>query len=90
MQEIRTSETATKFQIRLIVEKEVADQLSTLAQAKYVSRMSLIRLYLKQAIEENLKSLSSQLQNAKNLQATCTKIKSIIDVRKQKRDYDNW
>lgn len=93
MQEIRTPrtlETATKFQIRLILEKEMADQLSTIASTKYLSRMSLIRGYLQKAIEEDLNSLSNQLQKKKNLQETCKTIKSIINTKQQKRDYDNW
>ena len=90
MQETRTTETSTKFQIRLIIDKEMAEQLSTIATSHYLSRMSLIRGYLKKCIKDDLSLLANQMQIKKEQQATCAKIKSIINTKQQKRDYNNW
>lgn len=90
MKETTEIETTTKFQIRLIIEKEMAEQLSTIASSHYLSRMSLIREYLKKCIKDDLSSLASQMQIKKEQQATCAQIKSIINTTQQKRDYNSW
>ena len=80
----------SKFQIRLILDKELADKLSIIASSHYLSRLALIRSYLKKAIDEDLVSLANQLGIKRDQQTTCDAIKSIIKKKEQKREYDEW
>jgi len=57
-------------QILLSLPLQMVSELDTIAQSRQVSRLSLIRRYLRHQIDEELKSLEAYLQNTKRCKRT--------------------
>ena len=58
------------IQIRLLISKQMVSELDTIAQSRQVSRLSIIRRFLRHQIDEELKSLSTYLENSKRYKQT--------------------
>jgi len=57
-------------QILLSLPLQMVSELDTIAQSRQVSRLSLIRRYLRHQIDEELKSLEAYLENSKRASRT--------------------
>ena len=55
------------FQLRLLLPREWVDELNTLAKAKYKSRLSLIRQYLRTQIDRDFLELNEFQNNRQNI-----------------------
>jgi metal-responsive CopG/Arc/MetJ family transcriptional regulator len=58
------------IQIRLLIPAQMVSELDTIAQSREVSRLSIIRRFLRHQIDEELKSLSTYLENSKRYSRT--------------------
>jgi hypothetical protein len=70
-------------QLRLLLEPEWIEDLNTLAQSRRITRLALIRMFLKAKIDEELLSLDAFLQQQESLKATKRK----LDKYLHERDY---
>jgi len=70
-------------QLRLLLEPEWIENLNTLAQSRRITRLALIRMFLKAKIDEELLSLDAFLQQQESLKAT----KRRLDKYLHERDY---
>lgn len=51
------------IQIRLLIPEQMVAELDTIAQSRQVSRLALIRRFLRLQIDNELKSLEAHLEN---------------------------
>ncbi len=61
-------------QLRLLLEPDWISDLDTLARSRRITRLALIRMYLKAKIDEELLSLDAFLQHQESLKATKRKL----------------
>jgi antitoxin component of RelBE/YafQ-DinJ toxin-antitoxin module len=72
-----------QVQLRLILNREIQEQLDLLARSRRITRLALIRMFLKAKIDEELLSLDAFLQQQESLKATKRK----LDKYLHERDY---
>ena len=72
-----------QVQLRLILNREIQEQLDLLARSRRITRLALIRMFLKAKIDEELLSLDAFLQQQESLRATKRK----VDKYLYERDY---
>jgi len=65
-----------KGQIRLILPKDWIPDLDSIAASKFISRLDLIRRYLRECADRDLTSLKSQLEMVEDLKNVSQKILS--------------
>ena len=78
------------FQVRLLIPREWVEQLDAIAAAKYLSRLALIRGYLKNRMDRDLKRLSHWAAIKERNLRTSSTVKQIREQRDRRREYDNW
>jgi hypothetical protein len=61
-------------QVRLIISREMMEQLDLLSRSRHLTRLALIRMFLKAKIDEELLSLDAFLQHQESLKATKRKL----------------
>lgn len=61
-------------QLRLLLEPDWISDLDTLARSRRITRLALIRMFLKAKIDEELLSLDTFLQHQESLKATKRKL----------------
>jgi len=61
-------------QLRLLIKPEWIEDLDTLARSRHLTRLALIRMFLKAKIDEELLSLDAFLQQQESLKATKTRL----------------
>lgn len=61
-------------QLRLLIAPDWISDLDTLARSRRITRLALIRLFLKAKIDEELLSLDTFLQHQESLKATKRKL----------------
>lgn len=61
-------------QVRLIISREMMEQLDLLSRSRHLTRLALIRMFLKAKIDEELLSLDTFLQHQESLKATKRKL----------------
>ena len=61
-------------QLRLLLEPDWISDLDTLARSRRITRLALIRMFLKAKIDEELLSLDIFLQHQESLKATKRKL----------------
>jgi len=61
-------------QLRLLLEPDCISDLDTLARSRRITRLALIRMFLKAKIDEELLSLDTFLQHQESLKATKRKL----------------
>jgi len=61
-------------QLRLLLEPDWISDLDTLARSRRITRLALIRMFLKAKIDEELLSLDAFLQHQEALKATKRKL----------------
>ena len=69
-----------KAQIRLLLPKDWVPELDALAASRFITRLSLIRFYLRKMMNDELAQLSTHFQNLQQHQATCTKIRNYLET----------
>ena len=57
-------------QIRLLVPKEWVQELDTLAKSRFLTRLGLIRFYLRSQMDQDLQQLADVLQERQDLKNT--------------------
>jgi hypothetical protein len=67
----------------MILNREIQEQLDLLARSRRITRLALIRMFLKAKIDEELLSLDAFLQQQESLRATKRK----LDKYLHERDY---
>jgi len=77
-------------QIRLLLPRKWVDELDTIAASRHLSRLGLIRGYLRSRIDHDLNKLAEHWQIQQTNDATCRKLKRVTEEREQRRKYDNW
>jgi hypothetical protein len=68
-------------QLLLLLPSEWLEELSVLAKSRYISRLSLIRSYLRQQMDKDLSQYSEQLSEREKLLKTRIKLKALVDDR---------
>ena len=61
-------------QLRLLLEPDWISDLDTLARSRRITRLALIRMFLRAKIDEELLSLNAFLQHQESLKATKRKL----------------
>jgi hypothetical protein len=67
------------IQIRLLIPKQMLSELDSIARSRQVSRLSLIRRFLRHQIDDELKSLEAYLNEAKRSDRTHRLLKQHLD-----------
>ena len=70
-----------QVQLRLILNREIQEQLDLLARSRRITRLALIRMFLKAEIDEELLSLDAFLQQQESLKATKRKLDKYLNER---------
>lgn len=65
-------------QIRLLIPKEWLDELTSLAKGRYMSRLSLIRTYLRNQMDEELRQLEDHFAARERQRATINQLDNWI------------
>jgi|GEM_PF-1887502 len=76
-----TSSDNDTAQIRLLVPKEWVQELDTLAASRFLTRLGLIRFYLRNQMDQDLSQLAEMLQDRQNLKRTHNSLKRHIQER---------
>jgi len=76
-----TSSDNDTAQIRLLVPKEWVQELDTLAASRFLTRLGLIRFYLRNQRDQDLSQLAEMLQDRQNLKRTHNSLKRHIQER---------
>jgi hypothetical protein len=66
-------------QLRLLLEPDWISDLDTLARSRRITRLALIRMFLKAKIDEELLSLDAFFQHQESLKATKRKVDKYLD-----------
>ena len=70
-----------KAQILLLIPKDWIEELNVLAESRFISRLSLIRSYLRQSMDKDFSQYAEQLSERERLLKTRSKLKTFIDDR---------
>ncbi len=70
-----------QVQLRLILNRDIQEQLDLLARSRRITRLALIRMFLKAKIDEELLSLDAFLQQQESLKATKRKLGKYLHER---------
>jgi hypothetical protein len=74
------SSKKTNFvQLRLLIDPSWIPELDSLARSKHLTRLGLIRLYLRAKIDDDLSQLSVFFQEREQRRRTQTKLKGYLD-----------
>ena len=68
-------------QVRLLLPQEWLDELTTIAESRFVSRLSLIRSYLRREIDEELSQLEEHFAQRERQKATRSKLDSWLEEK---------
>ena len=68
-------------QLLLLLPSEWIEELNVLAKSRYISRLSLIRSYLRQQMDKDFAQYSELIRERETLLKTRLKLKNIIDDR---------
>ena len=78
------------FQLRLLIPQEWVEELNVLARAKYKSRLSLIREYLRAEIDRDFIDLKEFHNNRQNVRQARARTEAWCrELQERKRD-DRW
>ena len=69
-----TTRLRCNAQLRLLLPQEMISELDTLARSCFVSRLSLIRFYLRTMIDKDLTDLSEHFNQRKQFEITREKL----------------
>lgn len=68
-----------KTQLRLILEKDWVKELDLLARTRFVSRLAVIRYYLRQMMDKDLAELTENLEKRRQFKLTQEAVSSHIE-----------
>ena len=70
-------------QVRLLIPQEWLDELTSIAKSRFVSRLSLIRTYLRREIDEELSQLEDHLAARERQRITKAQLDNWIDEKER-------
>jgi hypothetical protein len=68
-------------QLLLLLPSEWLEELSILAKSRYISRLALIRSYLRQQMDKDFAQYSEQISEREKLLKTRIKLKTLVNDR---------
>ena len=71
--------TSEYSQLRLLIDPQLVSQLDTLARSRQITRIALIRLFLRSKTTEELESLDSFLRQQERLKETKVRLDKYLD-----------
>lgn len=78
---VEQQEKAAKSQLRLIIPENWIAELDAIASSRFISRLALIRHYLRLHLDKDLESLREQLTLIQENQRTAKDFNSYRDIR---------
>ena len=70
-------------QIRLLVPKDWVQELDTLAKSRFLTRLGLIRFYLRSQMDQDLQQLSEMIEQRSDLNSAHRSIKRYLNDRNE-------
>jgi hypothetical protein len=68
-------------QLLLLLPSEWVEELNVLAKSRYISRLALIRSYLRQQMDKDFAQYSEQISEREKLLKTRIKLKTLVNDR---------
>jgi hypothetical protein len=68
-------------QLLLLLPSEWLEELNVLAKSRYISRLALIRSYLRQQMDKDFAQYSEQISEREKLLKTRIKLKTLVNDR---------
>ena len=77
-------------QIRLLLPSKWVEELDAIAASRHITRLALIRGYLRSRLDHDLQNLAKHWGIVKTNEATCDELRRVTAERKRRADYDNY
>jgi len=77
-------------QIRLTLPRSWIEELDTIAASRHMTRLALIRGYLRSRINKDLENLANHWGIVQRNKETCQKLRKVTAERQRRREYDRW
>ena len=77
-------------QIRLLLPSKWVEELDAIANSRNITRLALIRGYLRSRIDHDLQNLAKYWGIVKANEATCNELRRVTAKRKRREEYDKY
>ena len=90
MSETKQGRPVCDAQLRLTLPNSWIEELDTIAASRHLSRLALIRGYLRSRIDQDLEKLAAHWGIEQRNRETCERLRNVTADRERRRRYDNW